>query len=123
MPTRKPALVLLACLLTLAASGDDFCFPRLVCPATTAPSGVLPLDDPSTDFVAPAARQARGRARGLSPLRVAIVPLLALLALTAACTTDVAWKPFLESYIYLVNNSGQKTFWACREIVRALGGF
>jgi hypothetical protein len=45
------ASVLLSCLLTLAASGDDFCFARVVLSAPRAASSTLPLDDPNTDFV------------------------------------------------------------------------
>jgi hypothetical protein len=120
MPTRKPALVLLACLLTFAASGDDFCFPRLICPATTAASGALPLDDPNTDFVAPPAGQARGRAPSFSTLRVTLVPLLVILALTATCATDSGWKPLYEAHIYVIN-SGQEVARVWLEIFRALG--
>jgi hypothetical protein len=43
------ALTLLACLLTVAASGDDFCLPRVIFP--TATTAQLPLDDPNTDFL------------------------------------------------------------------------
>jgi hypothetical protein len=53
--TKKPmAISLLASLLTLLASGDDFNFARLVIlPSTLTqlPSGDLPLDDETTDFV------------------------------------------------------------------------
>ncbi len=55
MPPRKVvllALTLLSCHLTLAASGDDFCLWRLVCPASLAQADRLPLDDPNTDFTA-----------------------------------------------------------------------
>jgi hypothetical protein len=44
-------LHLVACLLTVLASGDDFCFPRVTLVA--APMDCLPLDDPNTDFVNP----------------------------------------------------------------------
>jgi hypothetical protein len=43
-----------------AASGDDFCLPRLLLPFTPPAAEVLPLDDPNTDFVeapGPAASQ------------------------------------------------------------------
>jgi len=44
---------LLACLLTLVASGDDFNVMRAVAPATFSqiPVGALPLDDENTDFL------------------------------------------------------------------------
>jgi hypothetical protein len=48
---RKLTLSLLACLLAFAASGDDFCFARLVFLPESAQES-LPLDDPNTDFVA-----------------------------------------------------------------------
>jgi hypothetical protein len=41
----------LACWLTLLASADDFNLVRLALPPSTADSeGLLPLDDPNTDF-------------------------------------------------------------------------
>jgi hypothetical protein len=47
-----PRLPLLACLLTMLASGDDVCLPRLILFSTTAcAEAELPLDDPNTDFV------------------------------------------------------------------------
>jgi hypothetical protein len=45
------ASVLLSCLLTLAASGDDFCFARAVFSCARTAASMLPLDDPNTDFV------------------------------------------------------------------------
>jgi hypothetical protein len=45
------ATTLLCCLLTLGASGDDFCLVRLIVCFTPATSAPLPLDDPNTDFV------------------------------------------------------------------------
>jgi hypothetical protein len=69
----KHGLALLACLLTVVASGDDICFVRL---AVSPPaSDVLPLDDPNCDFVESAglsaahqvlrsAREDRGMALG-----------------------------------------------------------
>jgi hypothetical protein len=44
---------LLACVLTLAASGDDVNLLRAVLPAPFAsiPVGALPLDDENTDFI------------------------------------------------------------------------
>jgi hypothetical protein len=50
-------LALLSCLLVVAASGDDFCLPRLLFPAALPSATGLPLDDPNTDFV-----EARGPA-------------------------------------------------------------
>ena len=52
--TKRPtAISLLASLLTLLASGDDFNFARLLYPPSLiqVPSGHLPLDDETTDFV------------------------------------------------------------------------
>jgi len=54
MPSRKVllyGLTLLSCPLALAASGDDFCLWRLICPALLAQAGSLPLGDPNTDFL------------------------------------------------------------------------
>jgi hypothetical protein len=48
------ALCLVACLLTGAASGDDFCFARLLFDVPFVAADPLPLDDPNTDFVAQA---------------------------------------------------------------------
>src|SRR5207248_1258122 len=45
------ALCLASCLLTLAASGDDFCLPTLAFASPSSVTGLLPLDDPNTDFV------------------------------------------------------------------------
>ncbi len=58
-PTRKRAPALLACLLTLAASGGDFSLARLALPSPTFGSEELPLDDPNTDFVAAGSLTAR----------------------------------------------------------------
>jgi len=55
------ALSLLSCLLTLGASGDDFCLLRLAASLPVATSEPLPLDDPNTDFLASA--DSRGRCR------------------------------------------------------------
>jgi hypothetical protein len=52
VPPKCHSLVLLSCLLTVAASGDDFCLVRLAFPAPLAGTPALPLDDPNTDFVA-----------------------------------------------------------------------
>jgi hypothetical protein len=55
MPSQNALLYglsLLSCLLTLAASGDDFCLLRLIFPATLAQAEPLPLDDPNADFLA-----------------------------------------------------------------------
>ena len=48
---RSPVVSLFACLLVLAASGDDCCLMRAAFPSALASSGPLPLDDPNTDFV------------------------------------------------------------------------
>jgi hypothetical protein len=50
---KATAISLLASLLTLLASGDDFNFARLLYPPslTQVPSSHLPLDDETTDFV------------------------------------------------------------------------
>src|SRR5262249_19490648 len=88
-PMPRPALCLLVCVLTFAPSGDDFCLPRLAVPLDPAPSGFFPTDDPNGDFLAPAARPARGRNRGISPLQVALVPLVVSALLAAACATDL----------------------------------
>jgi hypothetical protein len=68
----KHRLALLACLLTVVASGDDFCFMRLAVSPPTP--DVLPLDDPNCDFVESAgpwtAHQVRRSAcedRGMAP--------------------------------------------------------
>jgi hypothetical protein len=53
-PSRLRAVALLGCLLTVVASGDDFCLVRVVFPAACAGSLILPLDDPNTDFLEPA---------------------------------------------------------------------
>jgi hypothetical protein len=46
-----PGLHLWACLLVLAASGDDFNLLRVALPsAFTSSEAELPLDDPNTDF-------------------------------------------------------------------------
>jgi hypothetical protein len=54
MPKRPPrswVLSALACWLTLLASADDFNLVRLALPPSTVDSeGLLPLDDPNTDF-------------------------------------------------------------------------
>ncbi len=47
----KPSLVLLACLLTGVASADDFSLLRRALPSFFVSAGVLPLDDPNTDFL------------------------------------------------------------------------
>ncbi|HEX5270135.1 MAG TPA: hypothetical protein VFW33_06610 [Gemmataceae bacterium] len=54
MFSMPSALCLLSCLLTLAASGDDFCLPRVVFDVPAGADTRLPLDDPNTDFVVPA---------------------------------------------------------------------
>jgi hypothetical protein len=47
----KLGFSLLTCLLTVAASGDDYCFVRLLFLPTQPLAEPLPLDDPNTDFV------------------------------------------------------------------------
>src|SRR6516162_5097737 len=53
------ALLFLAALLTLSASGDDINFLRLAWPSgfVLSPVGSLPLDDENTDFVRPSDSQ------------------------------------------------------------------
>jgi hypothetical protein len=46
----RSGLLLLACVLTLAASADDFCLPRLVLLGIPADTGSTPDDDPNSDF-------------------------------------------------------------------------
>src|SRR5262245_17967452 len=52
-PNPRPVcmLCLLACALTVVASGDDFNFLRLALSPPLLGSARLPLDDPNTDFV------------------------------------------------------------------------
>jgi len=52
VPSRACLLHVLT-LLTLAASGDDFCLPGLLFSPQSAASDPLPLHDPTSDFVAP----------------------------------------------------------------------
>jgi hypothetical protein len=47
----SPVLIVLACLLTGAASADDFCLLRYVLPSHFVSHEELPLDDPNSDFV------------------------------------------------------------------------
>ena len=49
--SKQHVLVLLGLLLTLAASADDFCLPRLVFPCLSLGVEGLPLDDPNEDFL------------------------------------------------------------------------
>jgi hypothetical protein len=51
LPSPTSVLVLLSCLLTAAASGDDISLVRLILPSTLLGSESLPLDDPNTDFL------------------------------------------------------------------------
>jgi hypothetical protein len=48
---RIPLLPLFSCLLTALASGDDFCWPRLMFAVPSTSAARLPMDDPNTDFV------------------------------------------------------------------------
>ena len=50
-PKLAVLLSLVSCLLTLAASGDDVCFVRLIFVPETLGSVECPLDDPNTDFL------------------------------------------------------------------------
>jgi len=52
-------LPLLACCLTVAASGDDFDFVRLVFPSLYAAEAYVPQDDPTMDFEAAATEGSR----------------------------------------------------------------
>jgi hypothetical protein len=52
-------LCLLACLLTVAASGDDFSLVRVVLPSALPASEALPLDDPNNDFLTASPDRAR----------------------------------------------------------------
>lgn len=47
----SPVLIVLACLLTGAASADDFCLLRYMLPTDLVSNEELPLDDPNSDFV------------------------------------------------------------------------
>jgi hypothetical protein len=73
-----PRLPLLACLLTMLASGDDVCLPRLMLFSTTAcAEAELPLDDPNTDFVEQSdasSGQRSSQALDAAPASVASVP-------------------------------------------------
>jgi hypothetical protein len=74
-PLRTSAV--LVCLLTLAASGDDFCLVRAVFPAAPTRSSILPLDDPNTDFVEQADSWSDGASRdegGVDRLAPATAP-------------------------------------------------
>jgi hypothetical protein len=61
-PCLGHGLNVLVCLLTVAASGDDMNFARLVLAPAQPFSSALPLDDPNTDFVRPAESQSTHRA-------------------------------------------------------------
>ena len=70
MTTRARAefvRALFSCLLVVAASGDDFCLPRLLFPFTLPAAERLPLDDPNTDFVEAPGPAASGRVAGPRP--------------------------------------------------------
>jgi hypothetical protein len=73
-PSWFRPLALVSCLLTVAASGDDFCLVRVVFPATTAGTPALPLDDPNTDFVAATDSPAAGLAARIRPCGPAADP-------------------------------------------------
>jgi hypothetical protein len=82
MPSRSllpHAWPLVACLLTLAASGDDFCLVRIIIP-DALPASRLPKDDPNADFVEVTDRQpVRGAVQNADPLAdlIAQTPALA----------------------------------------------
>ena len=61
--------VLFACCLALGASGDDFHLLRIAAPflPLETPGDPLPLDDPNTDFTAPADAKSSLLSRGHSP--------------------------------------------------------
>jgi hypothetical protein len=70
--TNLRTLALLSCLLTVGASGDDFCLGRLVFTPALPAQGSLPLDDPNTDFVeaadsVPGAQDRKPSRRGDGP--------------------------------------------------------
>jgi hypothetical protein len=74
-------LSLLSSLLTLGASGDDFCLARLALPALFAAADVLPLDDPNTDGLLPTASPAPRHPEGWGdPCRAGSCPPLACLS-------------------------------------------
>ncbi len=79
------SLCLLCCLLTAAASGDDFCLVRLIVGQPRA-AAVLPLDDPNTDFLQAGDGAAWGDA-------VAHVPVAAVVALLLAPAPDCQALP------------------------------
>ena len=91
---------LLGCLLVAAASGDDFCLPRLLFPFTPTGAEVLPLDDPNTDFVeahdsAPSLRVERSCRRapvGCRPLAPDPLPAGGLPATLALATARRAQR-------------------------------
>ncbi len=73
MPSRSWPVCALACWLTLAASGDDFCLPRLLLSCARPATSRLPLDDPNTDFV-PVAESGNAAASAKAPCDRADVP-------------------------------------------------
>jgi hypothetical protein len=93
MPSRSRQLyllALLACWLTLAASGDDFSLTRLVFSDSVPASGALPPDDPNNDFVEAAnprpAYQLVQAARDLGDRAAAPAPNLACAPATGPAT-------------------------------------
>jgi hypothetical protein len=76
---------LLACLLTIIASGDDVNLMRVVFPAAfTSPIGSLPLDDPNMDFVARAPSRPHTQ-RGDAPVFTGTTLNLARVAGAGGC--------------------------------------
>jgi hypothetical protein len=57
-------LAMVGCLLTVAASGDDFCLVRVALPTFASASIPLPLDDPNSDFVEHGASADGAKVRG-----------------------------------------------------------
>src|SRR5262245_52286935 len=69
------SLTLLAALLTVVASGDDFSLSRLVFTSIPSAAETLPLDDPNSDFVRAteaASRRQAGKPRRGSVSRAAV---------------------------------------------------
>jgi len=87
--TKIRSLTLLACLLTVVASGDDFSLSRLVFSPIPSAAETLPLDDPNSDFVRPTeavSRRQAGKPRWDGVSRAAMCTLTTSSPL-AACHT------------------------------------
>ena len=87
-------LTLLTCWLTVAASGDDFNFVRLIFPSLFSVGASLPLDDPNEDFCASCGEGSRPLPTRSheSPGPLAIPP-------TAACRTQVDFSQPLYAHL------------------------